>query len=127
MRSADAAFGSARRNAIARATIGAANEVPRVPRPRPGTTPGATKSTCGPLPDSGSTRSRASTAPTPTTPGYAAGYSGGAAGPFVAGVIHDATGSYRPAFLLAIVLCGVSAAAVWLAAPRKVRRPPRRR
>lgn len=52
---------------------------------------------------------------------------GGAAGPFVAGVIHDATGSYRPAFLLAIVLCGVSAAAIWLAAPRKVRRPPRRR
>jgi len=49
---------------------------------------------------------------------------GGAAGPFVTGVIHDVTGSYRLAFLLAIVLCAVSAAAIWAAAPRKVRRVP---
>jgi Major Facilitator Superfamily len=34
---------------------------------------------------------------------------GGAAGPWVAGVIHDATGSYRLAFLLAIACCAVSA------------------
>ncbi len=47
---------------------------------------------------------------------------GGAAGPFVTGRIHDLTGSYRLAFLLAIALCAVSAAAIWAAAPRKVRR-----
>jgi len=46
---------------------------------------------------------------------------GGAGGPFVAGVIHDVTGSYRWAFALAIGLCVMSAAAVWIAAPRKVR------
>jgi len=46
---------------------------------------------------------------------------GGAGGPFVAGVIHDVTGSYRLVFALAIALCVVSAVAVWIAAPRKVR------
>jgi MFS family permease len=46
---------------------------------------------------------------------------GGAAGPWLAGVIHDATGSYRLAFVLIIGCCGVSAAAIWIAAPRKVR------
>jgi MFS family permease len=46
---------------------------------------------------------------------------GGAAGPWFAGVVHDATGSYRLAFLLIIACCAVSAAAVWIAAPRKVR------
>jgi len=50
-----------------------------------------------------------------------ASISGGAAGPWVAGLIHDATGSYRLAFLLAIACCVVSAAAIWIAAPRKVR------
>jgi len=49
---------------------------------------------------------------------------GGAAGPWVAGVIHDATGSYRLAFLLAITGCVVSAGAIWIAAPRKVRLVP---
>ena len=34
---------------------------------------------------------------------------GGAAGPWVTGVIHDATGSYRLAFVLAIACCVVSA------------------
>ena len=47
---------------------------------------------------------------------------GGAAGPFVAGVIYDQTGSYVMAFYLAIGLCIISAIAIWLAAPRKVRR-----
>lgn len=51
---------------------------------------------------------------------------GGAAGPFVAGVIHDVTGSYRLAFLLAIACCVVSAVAIWIAAPRKVRLVPGR-
>ena len=46
---------------------------------------------------------------------------GGAAGPWFAGVIHDATGSYRLAFLLIIGCCAVSATAIWIAAPRKVR------
>lgn len=49
---------------------------------------------------------------------------GGAAGPFVAGVVHDVTGSYRLAFLIAIALCFVSIAAIWLAAPRRVRVVP---
>jgi MFS family permease len=47
---------------------------------------------------------------------------GGAAGPWIAGAVYDATGSYRPAFLLCIACCFVSALAIWLAAPRKVRR-----
>lgn len=47
---------------------------------------------------------------------------GGTAAPWVTGAIHDATGSDRPAFLLAILCCAVSAASVWIAAPRKVRR-----
>lgn len=51
---------------------------------------------------------------------------GGAAGPFVAGIIHDATGSYRLAFLIAIACSLVSAAAVWMAAPRRVRVVPGR-
>ncbi len=46
---------------------------------------------------------------------------GGAAGPWIAGVIHDTTGSYRLAFLLTIGCCAVSAASIWVAAPRKVR------
>jgi MFS family permease len=51
---------------------------------------------------------------------------GGAAGPWIAGIIHDVTGSYRLAFLLAIAGCVTSAAAIWLAAPRKVRVVPGR-
>jgi MFS family permease len=46
---------------------------------------------------------------------------GGAAGPWVAGVIHDATGSYAPAFGIAIAGNALSALAIWAAAPRKVR------
>ena len=51
---------------------------------------------------------------------------GGAAGPWMAGVIHDITGSYRLAFVVAIACCIVSAAAIWRAAPRKVRPVPGR-
>jgi MFS family permease len=46
---------------------------------------------------------------------------GGAAGPWGAGVVHDATGSYRIAFAIIIGCCIVSAAAIWIAAPRRVR------
>jgi MFS family permease len=51
---------------------------------------------------------------------------GGAAGPWIAGVIHDATGSYRLAFMLCIACCVASAAAIWVAAPRSVRLVPGR-
>jgi len=46
---------------------------------------------------------------------------GGAAGPWVAGALHDATGSYALAFWIAIGFCALSAVSIWLAAPRKVR------
>jgi len=46
---------------------------------------------------------------------------GGAVGPWVSGVIYDATGSYTPAFWIAIGCSVVSAVAIWMAAPRKVR------
>jgi len=50
-----------------------------------------------------------------------ASIAGGAAGPWVTGVLHDATGSYVLAFWIAIACSVVSAGAIWLAAPRKVR------
>lgn len=46
---------------------------------------------------------------------------GGAAGPWVAGALHDLTGTYVPAFGLASACSIASAVAIWLAAPRKVR------
>ena len=46
---------------------------------------------------------------------------GGAAGPWIAGVLHDVTGSYQLAFGIAIGCSLISAATIWLAAPRKVR------
>ena len=46
---------------------------------------------------------------------------GGAAGPWVTGVLHDATGSYTLAFWIAIGCSALSAGAVWLAGPRQVR------
>ncbi len=56
---------------------------------------------------------------------------GGAAGPWVTGALHDATGSYTLAFWIAIGCSALSAVAIWLAAPRQVRavagRVPRQR
>jgi len=46
---------------------------------------------------------------------------GGAAGPWVTGVLYDATGSYAIAFWIAAGCSAVSILAIWLAAPRKVR------
>jgi MFS family permease len=46
---------------------------------------------------------------------------GGAAGPWVTGALHDATGSYTLAFWVAIGCSILSAGAIWLAAPRRVR------
>jgi MFS family permease len=46
---------------------------------------------------------------------------GGAAGPWVTGVLHDATASYTLAFSLAIGCSALSAGAIWRAGPRQVR------
>ena len=50
-----------------------------------------------------------------------AGIGGGAAGPFVTGVLHDRTGNYRAAFGIGVAVSVVSALAIWQAAPRHVR------
>ena len=47
---------------------------------------------------------------------------GGAAGPWVTGLLHDHTGSYIPGFLVAGACSIASALAIWIAAPRKIRR-----
>lgn len=46
---------------------------------------------------------------------------GGAMGPWVAGLLHDATGEYTLAFWIAIGCSALSAMAIWFAAPREVR------
>ena len=46
---------------------------------------------------------------------------GGAAGPWLTGALYDTTGSYTLAWWIAIGCCGLSAIAIWLAAPRRVR------
>jgi MFS family permease len=46
---------------------------------------------------------------------------GGAAGPWVTGVLYDATGSYSVAFWIAAGCSAISILAIWLAAPGKVR------
>ena len=50
-----------------------------------------------------------------------AAITGGAAGPWVTGALHDVTGSYAPAFSLALAGSVFSALAIWLAGPRRVR------
>src|SRR5207344_805691 len=46
---------------------------------------------------------------------------GGAAGPYLDGVLYDATGTYALAFWIAAGSSAISSAAIWLAAPGKVR------
>ena len=46
---------------------------------------------------------------------------GGAAGPWVAGALHDLFGSYSPAFWLASSCSAFSAIAIWRGAPRQGR------
>lgn len=46
---------------------------------------------------------------------------GGAIGPWLGGWIFETTGSYLPAFIVAIVLFAVSCVAIWLAGPRQIR------
>jgi MFS family permease len=46
---------------------------------------------------------------------------GGAFGPWLLGAVYDFSGSYAAGFWFAIGCCAFSAAAIWIAAPRKVR------
>jgi MFS family permease len=50
-----------------------------------------------------------------------AALAGGAAGPWLTGVLHDEFGTYTLAFWVGVLVSAVSALAVWMAAPRKVR------
>jgi cyanate permease len=46
---------------------------------------------------------------------------GAACGPWMTGVIYDRTGSYAPAWWMALGFSGLSMLCMWLAAPRRVR------
>jgi MFS family permease len=46
---------------------------------------------------------------------------GGAAGPWVTGFLHDLSGNYTLAFAIGIGVSGLSALAIWMASPGKVR------
>ncbi|MES1148014.1 MAG: MFS transporter [Bradyrhizobium guangdongense] len=50
-----------------------------------------------------------------------AALAGGAAGPWVTGLLFDLTGSYTLPFAVAIAVCGLSALSIWQASPGKVR------
>jgi MFS family permease len=47
--------------------------------------------------------------------------SGGAAGPWITGMLHDHSGTYTSGFVLALLFSLLSALAIWKAAPRRVR------
>jgi sugar phosphate permease len=49
------------------------------------------------------------------------GLIGGAAGPFVTGLIYDLTSSYTGGFAIGVAVSGLSALSIWRAAPGKVR------
>ena len=46
---------------------------------------------------------------------------GGAAGPWLAGLLHDLSGNYIAAFWISAACSALSAGAIWFAAPRKIR------
>jgi MFS family permease len=50
-----------------------------------------------------------------------AALAGGAAGPWVTGFLYDLTGSYAIAFAIGISVSGLSAVAIWMASPGKIR------
>jgi MFS family permease len=50
-----------------------------------------------------------------------AGLAGGAAGPWITGLLHDLSGNYSIAFAIGIGVSGLSAVAIWMASPRKIR------
>jgi sugar phosphate permease len=54
------------------------------------------------------------------------GSSGASLGPWVFGLIYDRTGSYDVACLMAMSMCVASAALIWMAGPRRVRKVGRR-
>ena len=51
-----------------------------------------------------------------------AAIAGGGAGPYAVGMLHDLYGSDIPGFVLSGAFSLISAGAIWIAAPRKVRR-----
>jgi cyanate permease len=50
-----------------------------------------------------------------------AALAGGAAGPWVTGVLHDFYGDYTLAFAIGIAVSALSAIAIWQASPGKIR------
>jgi MFS family permease len=50
-----------------------------------------------------------------------AALAGGAAGPWITGLLYDRVGDYTLAFGVGIIVSGLSALSIWQAAPRKVR------
>jgi MFS family permease len=50
-----------------------------------------------------------------------AALAGGAAGPWVTGLLHDLTGTYTIAFAIGIAVSALSALAIWQASPGRVR------
>jgi MFS family permease len=50
-----------------------------------------------------------------------AALAGGAAGPWITGILHDLFSNYTAAFVLGIAISGLSAVAIWQASPRKIR------
>jgi len=50
-----------------------------------------------------------------------AALAGGAAGPWITGILHDLSGNYTAAFVIGIAVSGLSAVAIWQASPRKIR------
>src|SRR5712664_885363 len=50
-----------------------------------------------------------------------AALAGGAAGPWLTGLLHDLSGNYTLAFAIGIAVSGLSAFAIWMASPRKIR------
>jgi MFS family permease len=50
-----------------------------------------------------------------------AALAGGAAGPWVTGILHDLSGDYALAFAIGIGVSGLSAVAIWMASPGKIR------
>jgi MFS family permease len=50
-----------------------------------------------------------------------AALAGGAAGPWLTGILHDLSGSYTMAFAIGIAVSAMSAIAIWCAGPGQIR------
>jgi len=53
-----------------------------------------------------------------------AALAGAAAGPWITGILHDLSGSYTIGFAASIAVSGLSAVAIWMASPGKIRAVP---